>query len=294
MEQVSVHQCAGVGVEVQGGVKAKLERVDISECAGWGVRAARGSTLQLAASRILRCGGGGVRAEAPAGGAVVVIGCEIASNGGVGVALENCVRKAALKTVGLAAGIAGAMRRDDVLLPASWAKPLAKAPEEEEVPVDRHPCTEEQPCWKCVAKRQCEAEGPSAAELAAIEWLEEAAATSEPPQIETMEDDVAVPGDEEPVRSNLCKERAGSDRFGCSWMQEEEVQLGMLPGSLRVVPFVPEEQPDPTEVERLQNITNEVQTALGVIETFRASGEPAPKKKRGAVPSPWLPILRWI
>ena len=84
-----------------------------------GVRAARGSTLQLAASRILRCGGGGVRAEAPAGGAVVVIGCEIASNGGVGVALENCVRKAALETVGLAAGIAGAMRRDDVLLPAS-------------------------------------------------------------------------------------------------------------------------------------------------------------------------------
>ena len=205
MEQASVRQCAGVGVEVQGGVKAKLERVDISECAGWGVRAARGSTLQLAASRILRCGGGGVRAEAPAGGAVVVIGCEIASNGGVGVALENCVRKAALKTVGLAAGIAGAMRRDDVLLPASWAKPLAKAPEEEEVPVDHHPCTEEQPCWKCVAKRQCEAEGPSAAELAAIEWLEEAAATSEPPQIETMEDDVAVPGDEEPVRSNLCK-----------------------------------------------------------------------------------------
>ena len=112
MEQASVRQCAGVGVEVQGGVKAKLERVDISECAGWGVRAARGSTLQLAASRILRCGGGGLRAEAPAGGAVVVTECEIASNGGVGVALENCVRKAALKTVGLAAGIAGAMRRE--------------------------------------------------------------------------------------------------------------------------------------------------------------------------------------
>ena len=136
-----------MGVEVQGGVKAKLERVDISECAGWGVRAARGSTLQLAASRILRCGGGGVRAEAPAGGAVVVIGCEIASNGGVGVALENCVRKAALKTVGLAAGIAGAMRRDDVLLPASWTKPLAKAPEEEEVPVEVLPSPQALARW---------------------------------------------------------------------------------------------------------------------------------------------------